>query len=92
MPVPGALPQAGMSSAFGAHGWREFFLVAKFQPKREKGSQRRDARPMPLRRRKITKEKISLSDILFRIGVGLFLFALLVALMLWLFTESAVTL
>ena len=47
---------------------------------------------MPLRRRKITKEKISRSDYLFRIGVGLFLVALLLALMLWLFTESAVTL
>ena len=51
-----------------------------------------DARAMPLRRRKITKEKISLSDYLFRIGVGLFLVALLIALMLWLFSELVVTL
>ena len=47
---------------------------------------------MPLRRRKITKEKTSLSDYLFRIGVGLFLAALLLALMLWVFTESTVSL
>ena len=47
---------------------------------------------MPLRRRKISKEKISLSDYLFRIGVALLLVALLFALMLWLFTESTVTL
>ena len=43
---------------------------------------------MPLRRRKITKEKISLSDYLFRIGVGLLLLAILLALMLWLFNGS----
>ena len=43
---------------------------------------------MPLRRRKITKEKISLSDYLFRIGVGLLLVAILLALMLWLFNGS----
>ena len=45
---------------------------------------------MPFRRRKITKEKISLSDYLFRIGVALFLLAVLLALMLWLFNQSAV--
>ena len=45
---------------------------------------------MPFRRRKITKEKISLPDYLFRIGVALFLLAVLLALMLWLFNQSAV--
>ena len=45
---------------------------------------------MPLRRRKITKEKISLSDYLIRTGVGLLLLALLLALMLWLFNWSVI--
>ena len=46
---------------------------------------------MPLRRRKITKEKISLSDYLVRVGVVLLLVAILLALMLWLFNEFTVS-
>ena len=46
---------------------------------------------MPLRRRKITKEKISFADYLFRIGVALLLVALLVALMLWMFNWSVMS-
>ncbi len=46
---------------------------------------------MPFRRRKITKEKTSISDSLFRIGVALLLLALLLAVMLWLFNETAVS-
>ena len=46
---------------------------------------------MPLRRRKITKEKISLGDYLFRIGVALLLVATLLALMVWLFNESTIS-
>ncbi len=46
---------------------------------------------MPLRRRKITKEKISLSDYLFRVGVVLLLVAILLGLMLWLFNEFTVS-
>ena len=46
---------------------------------------------MPFRRRKITKEKSSIADSLFRIGVALLLLALLLAVMLWLFNEAAVS-
>lgn len=45
---------------------------------------------MPFRRRKMTREKTPISDYLVRFGVVLLLFAILLLLMVWLFSESAV--